>query len=52
VPDVGLRKVEAQRGKPRPDLLHEIEKAPSTAADVEKPQFALIASGKNFVQLR
>jgi hypothetical protein len=52
VPDVRLRQIEAQRGKPRPDLLDEIEKAPCAAANVEKSQFALIASGNNFVQLR
>jgi hypothetical protein len=49
---VRLRQVEARRGKPRPHLLDEIEKAPGAAADLEMSQFALIAAGKHFVQLR
>jgi hypothetical protein len=36
----------------RPHLFHLTEKAPSTAADIEKSQFALIASGEHFSQLR
>jgi hypothetical protein len=52
IADVGLRQVEADTTKPRPRLFHLTEKGPSTAADVEKPQFALIASGEHFSQLR
>jgi hypothetical protein len=35
--DVRLRKVEAYRGKTRPGLFDEVEKAPSATADVEQP---------------
>jgi 2-alkenal reductase len=52
IADVGLRQVEPDTTKPRPHLFHLTEKGPSTAADVEKPQFALIASGEHFSQLR
>ena len=52
VPDVGLRQVEAERRQPRPYLLDEIKEAPGAAADVDQPQFALVASGESFRKRR
>ena len=52
MPDVGLRQVEAERRQPRPCLLDEIKEAPGAAADVDKPQFALVASGESFRKRR
>jgi hypothetical protein len=44
VPDVGVRQVEAERRQARPCLLDEIQEAPGSAADINQPQFALVAS--------
>jgi hypothetical protein len=44
--------IEPEDGKPRPRLFEKIEEAPCPAANVEKSQFALVPSGKNFMELR
>jgi len=48
--DVSLRHVDPERREARPGLLEEIEKASGAAADVEKPETALIATRKHLVQ--
>src|ERR1700730_16784174 len=50
--DVSLGHVDAERREARPDLLDAIESAPGAAADVEKPEAALIAPGENLMQGR
>ena len=46
--DIGLRQVEAVDRQSRPGLLDEIKEAPGAAADIDEPQFALVASGESF----
>ena len=50
LPDIGLGQIEADDGKPGPGLLDEIKKAPSAAANVEKHQPALVASGEDLAE--
>jgi hypothetical protein len=50
--DIWHRHIEPEGRKPRPGLLGKIKKTPCPAADIEKPQFALVSSGKNLVELR
>ena len=52
VSDIRLRHIEPEGRKTRPGLFEKIEKAPCPTADVEKSQFALVPSGKNFMELR
>jgi len=52
VSDVSIGHVEPDDLKARPGLFDEIEKSSSATADVEKPQLALIASGKYLMELR
>jgi hypothetical protein len=50
VSHVSIGHVEADNLQSRPGLLHAVEKSPSTTADVEQAELALIASGKYFVE--
>ncbi len=50
--DVSLRHVDADHRQPRPRLLEKVEKTTGAAADVDKPEATLIASGKNLVKRR
>jgi hypothetical protein len=47
--DISLGHVEPDGGEPEPRLFDEIEATSGTAADVEKPEAALIAPGKYLV---
>src|SRR5215470_19795251 len=48
--DVGLRHVDAEHGEPGPCLFEKIEGTSSTAANVQKPEAALITSGEYLVE--
>src|SRR5215467_1787951 len=52
VSDVSIGHVKSDHVKAGPGLLDEIEKSPGATADIEKPQLALVASGKFFMELR
>src|ERR1700730_11573439 len=50
--DVGFGHVEPESRKARPRLLDEIEEASSAAANIEKPEAALVATGEDLMQRR
>ena len=52
MPDISFRHIQPECRKPRPSLLNRIKKSPSAAADIEKSQFALIPTSKDFAELR
>jgi hypothetical protein len=52
VPDIGLRQIEAERRKPWPGLLDQIEGAASATAEIDQPQGALIVPGEDLEKLR
>src|SRR4030081_3827577 len=49
---IGLGKIEAERGQPGPGLFDEIEKAARPATNVEKTQPALVAPGEGLAERR
>jgi hypothetical protein len=48
--DIGLGHVDAERGEPGPSLFEKIEGTSGTAANVQKPEAALITSGEYLVE--
>ena len=52
VSDISVGHIEPDDGKARPGLLDKVEKPSGATADIQKPQLALIASGKEVMELR
>src|SRR5215831_15661654 len=50
--EISLRQIETHGWEARPGLLDELEKTPSAAAGIEKPEVSLIAAGENFMDRR
>ena len=50
LPDVSLRQIDFETGKPRPSLLGAVEKTPGAAADIEQAQLALIPPGEDLLE--